>query len=189
MQLAIVNRVSEAEYLEGEELAKVRHEYVAGEVFAMAGASKAHGTIALNMGAALRNHLRGKPCRTYIADMKVRVKRDAAYYYPDVVVTCAVRDLAVDSPAHYLEAPSLIVEVLSDATERIDRSEKLRAYQQLDSLIEYVIINQDKQEVEIHRRNASGWQRDILERNDICQLQSVGIDLSIDQIYEDAGVV
>jgi Uma2 family endonuclease len=188
VQHAIVSRVDEQDYLEGEKLAKVRHEYVAGEVFAMAGASKAHGSIALNVGAALRNHLRGKPCRAYIADMKVRVKQDSAYYYPDVVVTCAARDLAADAPAHYLDAPNLIVEVLSDATERIDRSEKLRAYQQLDSLVEYVIINQDKRELEIHRRTPTGWQRDILERGDICQLQSVAIDLSLDQIYEDSGI-
>ncbi len=154
----------------------------------MAGASKAHGTIALNIGVALRTHLRGKPCRTYIADMKVRVKRDSAYYYPDVVVTCAARDLAADAPAHYLDAPSLIVEVLSDATERIDRSEKLRAYQQLDSLLEYVIVNQDKREVEVHRRTSSGWQRDIFDRGDTCQLESVDIEMALDQIYEDSGI-
>ena len=188
MQHAIVTRISEADYLEGEVTAKLRHEYVAGEVFAMAGASKVHGTIAGNIFAVLRNHLRGKPCRTYIADMKVRIKRDSAYYYPDVVVTCATRDLAADAPAHYLEAPSLIVEVLSDATERIDRSEKLRAYQQIDSLIEYVIVNQDKRELEVYRRGSAGWERDIFDHADAFRLHAVDLDLTVAQVYEDSGI-
>ena len=189
MQHAIVSRISEAEYLAGEKIARVKHEYVAGEVFAMAGASKAHVTIVLNVGAALHAALRGKPCRAYISDMKLRVKAAAAYYYPDVVATCAPRDLAADAPAYYLESPCLIVEVLSESTERVDRSEKLRAYQQIDSLVEYLLINQEKREVEIHRRTPQGWVRDILEPGDACTLASVGLELALDQIYEDSGVL
>lgn len=188
MQHAIVSRISEQEYLEGEKVARVKHEYVAGEVFAMAGASKAHVTIALNVGAALHAHLRGKPCRAYIADMKVRVKAASAYYYPDVVATCAPRDLAADAPAYHIESPCLIVEVLSETTERIDRSEKLHAYRQLDGLVEYVLIDQEKRSVEIHRRTPEGWVRDILEPGDVCALASVGLELSLDAIYENSGI-
>ncbi len=96
MKLAIANRISEEDYLAGEKVAGVKHEYLAGEVFAMAGASRMHATITLNIASALRVHLRGKPCRTYVADMKVRVKASSVYYYPDVAVTCSPRDLAVD---------------------------------------------------------------------------------------------
>ncbi len=188
MQHAIVRRISEEEYLEGEKIARIKHEYVAGEVFAMAGASKAHVTIAGNVFAAMRACLRGKPCRAYISDMKVKIKVVSSYYYPDVAATCAPRDLAADAPAYYLESPCLVVEVLSESTERVDRSEKLRAYQQIDSLVEYVLIDQEKRAVEIHRRTPQGWERDILETGDVCALASVGLELTFDQIYEDSGV-
>lgn len=186
---AIVARIDEEEYLEGETRSSIRYEYVAGEVFAMAGGSKAHATIAGNFFAALHSHLRGKPCRAYVADMKVRVKTLSAYYYPDVVATCAPRDLAADAPAHYLEAPCLIIEVLSDSTERIDRREKLLAYQQIDSLSEYLLVDQDKREVEVYRRTPEGWLRDICGPGDAIEMNSVGLSMPIEQIYENSGIL
>lgn len=188
MKLAIADRISEEDYLAGERVSAVKHEYVAGEVFAMAGASKMHVTIAGNIFSALRVHLRGKPCRAYMSDMKVRVKASSAYYYPDVSVTCSPRDLAVDAPAYYIEAPCLIAEVLSDSTERVDRREKLLAYQQIDSLDDYLLIDQDKREVEHYRRVADGWQRDILGPGDTLVLPGLKLELTIDQIYEDSGI-
>lgn len=188
MKLAIANRISEEDYLAGERIADVKHEYVAGEVFAMAGASKMHVIITGNIFSALRVHLRGKPCRTYASDMKVRVKTSSVYYYPDVAVTCSPRDLAVDAPAYYIEAPCLIAEVLSDSTERIDRREKLLAYQQLDSLDDYLLIDQDKREAGHYRRTADGWQRDILGPGDTLVLPGLQFELSVDQIYEDSGI-
>ncbi|MDP2832719.1 MAG: Uma2 family endonuclease [Pseudomonadota bacterium] len=97
MQPAFIEYYSETDYLDAERAAPVRHEYVAGEVFAMAWASKVHGTLALNAAIVLRQHLRGAPCRVWMADMKVRVRVDSAYYYPDVVVTCDATDLGPDS--------------------------------------------------------------------------------------------
>ena len=188
MKLAIVHRISEEDYLAGEKIAGIKHEYVAGEVFAMVGASKRHATIAGNIFSALRVHLRGKPCRAYVADMKVRVRTSSAYYYPDVAVTCSPRDLAVDVPAYYIEAPCLIAEVLSDSTERIDRREKLLAYQQLESLNDYLLIDQDKREVEHYGRTADGWQRDILGSGDTLIVPGLTFELTIDQIYEDSGI-
>lgn len=188
MKLAIENRISEEDYLAGEKIASMKHEYVAGEVFAMAGASKMHATIAGNLFSALRVHLRGKPCRAYVADMKVRVKASSAYYYPDLVVTCSPSDLAVDAPAYYIETPCLIAEVLSDSTERIDRCEKLLAYQQLESLDDYLLIDQGKREADHFHRTAEGWQRDILGPGDILVLPGLALELTIDQIYEDSGI-
>jgi len=115
--------ISEANYLAGEELPGPRHEYVAGQVFAMAGATKTHGTIAGNIFFRLRAELRGTPCRAWVADMKVNVAAADTYYYPDVVATCAEEDLRSDSPQSFVTAPKLIVEVLSPSTEKIDRRE------------------------------------------------------------------
>jgi Uma2 family endonuclease len=129
-----------------------------------------------------------KPCRAYISDMKVRVKTDSAYYYPDVVGTCATRDIAADAPAYYLEAPNLIVEVLSDSTTRTDRREKLVAYQQLESLVEYLLVDQYKREVEVYRRTPQGWSRDIYSAGETVALKSVDLALPMDLIYEDSGV-
>ena len=157
MQAVLIAYSSETDYLAAERAAPVRHEYVAGEVFAMAGASKVHGTLVMNAAIALRQHLRGAPCRVWMADMKVRVKADSAYYYPDVVVTCDASDLGPDAPKDYVEAPKLILEVLADSTEPVDRREKLLSYRHLDSLEEYVLIDQNKAWVEVYRRTSAGW--------------------------------
>lgn len=184
----IVYKLSEEDYLEGEKTSVIKYEYVAGEVFAMSGASKAHAAISLNIGSALRAHLRGKPCRAYVSDMKVRVKTCSAYYYPDVVATCSPGDIAVDAPAYYLEAPKLIVEVLSDSTARTDRREKLMAYQQLESLVECLLVDQGKREVEVYFRTPQGWRRDIYSSGEIIALQSMNLALPMDLVYEDSGV-
>lgn len=130
MQHAKLNYLSEADYLRGEQDGTLWHEYVAGQVFAMAGASKSYNAISLNIAGRIRSHLRGSPCRTYMADMKVRIEHadGVSHYYPDVAVTCSQQDNNPSAPAHYLIEPSLIVEVLSPGTEAIDRREKLLAY-------------------------------------------------------------
>lgn len=186
MQHAVFLAVSEADYLAGEPASEIRHEYVAGHIYAMAGAGKAHNTIAGNLFSRLRTHLRGKPCRSYIADMKVRVAQQQAYYYPDVVVTCAARDLDTDAPNDYLTEPVLIIEVLSTSTESIDRREKMRAYATLASLREYVLVESRSEQVEIYRRlPAGGWEQWILSTGDLVRLESLGVDLNFAEIYED----
>jgi Uma2 family endonuclease len=188
MQHATVNYYDEASYLQNEQSETVRHEYVAGEVFAMAGASKRHGTLALNMAITLRQHLRGKSCGVWMADMKVRVKADSAYYYPDVVATSNPADLSPDSPKDFLAAPKLVIEVLSDSTEPVDRREKLLSYRRLPSLIEYVLIDQNKAWVEVFRRTPAGWTQDIYEAGEVVQLASVELDVSMAELYEDSGI-
>jgi len=180
--------VSEADYLIGEELPGPRHEYVDGQIFAMAGATKTHGTIALNIGVALRAQLRGTPCRAWVADMKVSVATARSYYYPDVVATCAEEDLRLDSPQNFVTAPKLIVEVLSPSTEKTDRREKWLAYRQLDSLQEYILVDQERQWVEVFRRNETGWMQEIATAGESISLSSLGISLALADIYEDAAV-
>ena len=177
-----------ADYLAGEDLPGPRHEYVDGEIFVMGGASKSHGTIAGNLFLSLRSHLRGKPCRTWQSDMKVLVSASTAYYYPDVVATCSPEDLRADSPQNFVSAPTLVVEVLSTSTEKVDRREKWFAYRQLDSLQEYVLVDQERQWVEVFRRHEGGWMQEIAAAGEVITLQSVGLTLSLTAIYEDSDV-
>jgi Uma2 family endonuclease len=189
MQHAKIALWSEAGYLEAECHASVRHEYVAGQIFAMAGGSKAHNIIALNLATRLRAHLRGWPCRTYMADMKVRLEKSQAYYYPDVVVSCHAADTARNGPSDYLTAPGLIVEVLSASTETIDRREKRLAYMQLPSLREYVLIDSQTRRIEIYRKNEQGEiTLDIPAEGEIFSLDSVSLTLAFADVYEDADV-
>jgi Uma2 family endonuclease len=188
MQHAEVTYYDEASYLRNEQAETIRHEYVAGEVFAMAGASKRHGTLAGNAFITLRQHLRGKPCGVWMADMKLRVKADSAYYYPDVVATCDPTDLSPDAPKDFLEAPKLVVEVLSDSTEAVDRREKLLSYRRLPSLDEYVLIDQNKVWVEVFRRTPAGWTQDIYQADEVVQLTSVGLAVPMVELYADSGI-
>ena len=124
-------RMSAQDFLAWDETQSVRHEFVAGEVFAMAGAGEAHVTVALNVAMLLRQHLDGTPCRTFITDMKLRVEAADAFFYPDVMVTCSAAD-AGDPLVK--RAPVLLVEVLSPATAAYDRGDKFAAYRQLAML-------------------------------------------------------
>lgn len=188
MQSVPLASISETDYLADEELPGPRHEFIDGQIFAMAGATKAHGTIALNIGTALRAHLRGSPCRARVADMKVSVASARSYYYPDVVATCADADLRPDSPQNFVTAPKVIVEVLSPSTAKIDRREKWLAYRQLTSLQEYVLVDQERQCVEVFHREAAGWVQDIATAGETITLSSLGISLALADIYEDADV-
>jgi Uma2 family endonuclease len=187
MQHATVAYYAEADYLGNEAVAATKHEYVAGEVFAMAGASKRHGTLAGNAFIALRQRLRGQPCAVFMADMKVRVHADSAsnlaYYYPDVVATCDPADLSPDAPKDFLQAPKLVIEVLSDSTEPVDRREKLLSYRRLPSLIEYVLVDQNKAWVEVFRRTPAGWTQDIYEAGETVQLASVDVQIPMAELY------
>ena len=186
MQHAIVSIIDESDYLSGEAFSPVRHEYVGGHVYAMAGASKAHNTITLNIASRLRQHLRGSPCRAFVADMKVKVEASRAYYYPDVVVTCADQDTTKAAPRDYLTAPALIVEVLSETTENIDRREKMRAYALLDSLQEYLLVDSRKAQAELYRkRPEGGWEQWIVSPGETLTLTSVGLDMAVEDFYED----
>jgi Uma2 family endonuclease len=188
MQQAAVRYYAETDYLNNEAFSPTKHEYVSGEIFAMAGASKRHGTLALNMAISLRQHLRGQPCAVWIADIKVRVHADSAYYYPDVVVTCDPTDLSADAPKDYVEAPKLIVEVLSDSTESIDRREKLLSYRRLPSLNEYVLIDQNKAWVEVFRRTPTGWMQEVYQAGDVIHLASADLALPMAELYADTGI-
>jgi Uma2 family endonuclease len=175
-----INRISVEEYLAGEKTSDVRHEYVAGAVYAMVGASVLHNLIAGSLFGALRDHLRESPCHVFMSDMKVRT--DDVFYYPDVLVTCGT----VDPGAYYQTAPILVVEVLSESTEARDRLEKRLAYQKLESLKEYALVAQDKMRIEIFRRTQDGWEVETYSYGDRVRFASIGLETPIESLYEDA---
>ena len=174
-----VQRLSVAEYLEAEKDSPIRHEFVDGQIYAMAGASDRHNHIAGNLYNRLDDHLGDGACEAFISDMKVGVS-DVVFYYPDVV--------ACDGPgadAYYRKQPRLIIEVSSPGTERTDRSEKLLAYKHVKSLKEYVIVSQDRVRIETFRRGRGdrwSWQL-LTELDDVLRLESVNLTLTVGQVY------
>ena len=189
MKLADETCLSEAEYFARELQSPGRNEYVAGQVYAMTGASLRHNVIALNIAALLRQHLRGSPCRTFMADAKLRIAKMQSIYYPDVLVTCDPKHQRVGVADHVVDTPRLVVEVLSESTAGTDRREKLLAYKSLPSLLEYVLVSQDEALIEIHRRSGDiGWQIITLTPGDPVELSSVELTTSFPAIYEESGL-
>ena len=180
--LAEAQSISVEEYLAGEAVAPVRHEYIAGEVFAMAGATEEHATIAGNVFALLRAHVRGSPCRVYIADMKLRVEPASAFFYPDVFVTCDARDVAEPLAKRHAR---VIIEVLSESTEGYDRGVKFADYRRIESLDEYVLIDSRSRSCEVFRRRPEGWLLDPVPEDGRLVLHSIGFECSLDAMYED----
>ncbi len=180
--LARVYSMTADDYLAGETHSPIRHEYVAGEVFAMAGATEEPATIALNFAALLRNQVRGGPCRVYIADMKLRVAAADAFFYPDVFVTCDPRDVIEPLAKRH---PSLICEVLSESTEAYDRGGKFAAYRTLDSLSEYLLIDSRRRSVEVFRRQPGGWLLAPVAPDGALELICLDFRCAVDALYED----
>ncbi|CRI63694.1 conserved hypothetical protein [Thiocapsa sp. KS1] len=171
------------DYLQGELASDIRHEYVAGQVFAMAGAGESHNRIAGNLFFHLRAATRGTPCGVFISDMKVRVAAHEAFYYPDVLLTCDPHD----RESLYKTSPCLIAEVLSPSTEIIDRREKLIAYRALASLRDYLLVAQDSRRVERFARTEEGdWRHEILD-DGVLTFTCGGLEvrLSVAELYED----
>lgn len=181
MALAEKLKTSVADYLQGELVSEIKYEYINGEVYAMSGAKRAHNIISMNLSGQLFAHLRSTPCRVINSDMKVRIQTadDDCFFYPDLHVTCSASDTA----EQYNSQPKLIIEVLSDTTERYDRAEKFHHYRKLASLEEYVLITQDTQRVECYRR-AEQWDLRLYQQGEHVRFESVGLDLQLADIYE-----
>jgi Uma2 family endonuclease len=183
MEVARVLPLSVADYLAFEETSDVRHEYIGGAVHGMSGGSEPHNTISLNIATALRTKLRGGPCRVYAENFKVRLEagREDIFYYPDVVVSCHKADIE----KYFLRLPTLIVEVLSPATETTDRREKKLNYLQVPTLHEYILVAQDQRELTIFRRS-TGWAGEIFTAPEsIVEFRSIQQTMTLAEIYED----
>lgn len=178
--LKLKTKIGVEDYLEGEKISPVKHEYVDGEVYAMAGASDNHSRISVNFITALSNHLRDSTCEPFAGDTKVRAAINV-YYYPDVLVSCEENP---ESP-YFRNAPILIIEVTSPSTENIDKREKLFAYQRIPSVREYAVIDQHRINIELHRRQPDGnWITYYFDASDEeVEFQSVELALPINEIY------
>ncbi len=168
--------ITEEEYLNGELASEIKHEYVDGYVYAMAGASKNHDRIAGNVFRKFGNHLEKSPCEPFTSDMKVKV--GSKYFYPDATVVCEDNSQA----EYYTESPTIIVEVLSKSSRRKDETVKRMAYQTIPTLQEYVLIEQDFVDVEVCRRS-EGWVSNHYFMGDEVYFESIRLTLPVEEIY------
>ena len=173
--------ISFVEYLEGERDVEVRSEYAGSEIYAMAGASERHNTIASDFSARINIHLPER-CRVWQSDMKVvgnTIDQQPFSYYPDIMAACGDDG---DDNSYYRTNPILIVEVLSKSTHRIDLNEKLISYTHIDSLLEYVVVSQDTPFVRVYRRR-NNWQIETFGAEDNILLESINLELPVTDIY------
>lgn len=171
------------QYLSVEQSSNVKHEFLDGEIFAMAGGSPEHAALSLAVGGELREQLKGQPCRAYSSDLRVRVLASGLATYPDVSVICGDVQYDPDSAATVVN-PVVIAEVPSDSTEEYDRGAKFEAYQQIPSLREYVLVSTRERLVEVFRRSRDGsWPRTEGRSRARIPLDSIGCTLDVDAVY------
>jgi Uma2 family endonuclease len=182
---AAIARMTRAEYLAWERTQPRKHEYHLGEVFAMAGGSPRHNYLANAVGAELRAALRGQHCPVLSSDQRISIQEGERYVYADVVVACG--DLRLEPGTNdVLTNPSVVVEVLSPATEAYDRGGKWESYQQLASLTDYLLVSQTSARVEHYQRESDGtWRYREVTAGGSLKL-ATGASLSVDALYEGA---
>jgi Uma2 family endonuclease len=176
-------RLTPDQYLVWEEQQACRHEYIGGEVYAMAGGTVNHSEIAGNLIAMLKGHLRGSGCRTLNADARVNIPGSDDYVYPDLSVTCDERD---KTTPQFITYPCLVVEVLSPATEAYDRGNKFRLYRRNPKLQDYVLVEANSIAIDLYHKGADGkWEIFDYRAGDVVELRSVNLTVAIEQVYED----
>ncbi|MCU0504002.1 MAG: Uma2 family endonuclease [Anaerolineae bacterium] len=183
-------KITEAQYLKMERASETKNEFRGGEIYAMTGASERHNLIAISTLASLYGQLRGRPCRVYPSDMRVKVAATGLYTYPDISVVCGPVEVA-DENRDTLLNPVLLIEILSKTTAGYDRGEKFEQYRKLPSLAEYLLISQIKCLIEHYLRQPDGkWllsEYDAL--SDVVELPSIGCRLALADVYEQVAVV
>ena len=162
--------LTEINYLKRERVSTIKHEYYAGEIFAMSGASEAHNLIASNVNAIIYAQIRGRGCRIYPSDMRIRIVKTGLYTYPDMTIVCGMPEFTDMTKRDTLLNPTLIIEILSPSTERYDRGVKFQNYRTIGTLKEYILIAQNKHHIERYTRH---------EGNTWILTEAVGIDSTI----------
>jgi Uma2 family endonuclease len=185
MSQRILTYVSPEEYLRLERQAEYKSEYLNGEIFAMSGASEAHNLATGNIFGELRQQLKDRECRAYMSDMRVKVRSIGFYTYPDVIVVCGEPQFE-DQEVDTLINPTLLVEVLSQSTERYDRIAKTSYYRTIDSLQEHLLVAQHEVRVEQYLRQPNGqWsQTQYTSPESVVQLTSIDCSLKLSDIYD-----
>ena len=175
--------LSEEEYLELERKSPHKSEYYKGEIFAMAGAKRSHNLIVTNLCRELSSSLKEKPCEVYPSDMRVKNKVDQFYTYPDVTIVCGKPEF-LNATEDVLLNPQIIIEVLSESTEKYDRGAKFSLYRNIPSVMEYILVSSNERKVESFRRNGSDWIFRESSEGEVFQFQSLDVVLKIEDIYE-----
>lgn len=185
MSQRLLTYISPEEYLRRERLAEHKSEYLNGEIFALAGATEHHNLIAGNIFGELRQQLKGRPCRTYTNDLRVKVADVGLYTYPDIIVVCGEPQFE-DKEVDTLVNPTVLGEVLSRTTERYDRIAKTTYYRKLDSLVEHLLVAQDEIRVEQYIRQVDGqWlMLELLTLDAVVNLASIGCSLKLGDVYD-----
>jgi Uma2 family endonuclease len=175
-----------AEYVELDQASPVKHEFLGGQVWAMAGGSPEHAGIAANVAMLLGTQLQGRPCRVFSSDLRVRVRETGLGTYPDLSVVCGRLELDPDDPKKQTAVnPRAVVEVLSPSTEAYDRGEKLAHYKLIESLTEIVLIAQPRRQIEVWHRSPEGWALDVSHDGETAQLRSIDCTLPVHDVYRD----
>lgn len=172
-----IEKITVDEYLEGERVSEIKHEFIEGQVYAMAGANENHDYISGNIYRKFGNHLENSSCRPFTSDMKVKTAK-GNFRYPDCMVVCADDN---EDP-YYKTQPTILVEVLSQSTQKIDRKDKLLEYINITSLQEYIIIEQDYVNIEVFRRD-DNWYSKHYFLGDQITLKSIDLTLTVEEIY------
>ncbi|KOR30845.1 hypothetical protein TI05_13340 [Achromatium sp. WMS3] len=180
-----ITKVTAQEYLLTERASAIKHEFIDGEVFAMAGASKKHNQIASNLVRIIGNQILHKPCSIYSSDMRVKIEKANKYAYPDIVITCENEDFE-DKEEDTLLNPIIIIEILSDSTESYDRGNKFFYYRQIDSFIEYILVSQKKFHIEKYTRQTNNsWlysEFNIIDAQ--FELSLISCTISLQEVYD-----
>lgn len=188
MPLAPRHRYTFDDYLDVEAMSDVRHEYLNGEIYALARGTPQHAALAASVIGQLAPQIRGQDCRPYSSDLRVRIPATGLATYPDAAVICGKPEHDPSSPTHVIN-PIVLFEVVSPSTEDYDRGEKREHYQTLVSLRAYVLIAQDRRQVDVWRKGSDGgWLHARHGTSEIIELPSIGCRLEVAALYEDAGL-
>jgi Uma2 family endonuclease len=179
-------RYSFADYVRHEHVSNTRHEYLNGQIYAMAGGSPEHSALIASLTTHLSNQVRGGRCRVHMSDLRVRVKETGLATYPDVVVVCGPWQRDPDD-ANTLLNPVVVIEVLSPSTEAYDRGEKLAHYKLIPTLRACLLVAHERREIEIWSRDDGGpWRRALCAAGQSVELAAIEGRLDVDAIYADA---
>ena len=176
--------ITEVEYFQLEENSETKHEYFYGEIYAMAGAKKNHNILVSNLITVFNIHFKLKPCIVYPPDMRVSVEQGKYYTYPDVTVVCGKSEF-LDKNETTLTNPNLIIEVLSEFTEKYDRSKKFQSYRTIPSLNTYVLVSTDYKQIEVYSKNQNhSWTLTDPDINQKIYIPSIDCTLDLNEVYE-----
>jgi len=178
-------RATYAEYMAFTDTSEIKHEYIAGEIVAMAGGTIAHGRLIAELTGLVREALKGRPGVVLPAEVRVRIRAADRATYPDLHVVCTAVEADPDD-TNAVVNPTVIVEVLSDSTADADRGDKFAAYRRLRSLREYVLVSQHERRIDVYTRDGRRWVLDEYRTGERLRLESIGVALAVDDCYTDA---